>query len=281
MLVTNLSASAGQVTINYFDGTATVTLFSLSLLAGYTVQFAAGSGFTVFTSAGVILSAGATGAIGPTGPAGPQLVSVMQGDQGDEGAPEWGTPTVGANMGTTRSQCAADAKNWAFLGRGTSGAAVRTGVVVWTGTYAQLMVEYFIAGYAGNGIGRILCGNTAPNEAATDCCTALIEGVTPTTTSVSVTGWPTAVNVAAAARYGVMFINNQATFVKRMTRNGQYAGTAPTVVPTMIQHAGMYNNSATSIQQMSFVSFATITTNVIGAAFTTGTYFNVWGRNND
>ena len=284
MLVSNLSASAGQVTINYFDGTATVTLFSLSLLAGYTVQFAAGSGFTVFTSAGVILSAGATGATGasgPTGPAGPQLVSVMQGDQGDEGAPVWGTPTVGANMGPTRAQLAPSAKNWTFLGQGTSGATVRTGVVVWTGTYTQLMVEYFIAGYAGTGVGRILCGNTAPSEIATDCCTALIEGVTLTATSVSVTGWPTAVNTAAAARYGVMFINNQATFVKRMIGNGQYAGTAPTTVPTMIQHAGMYNNSATSIQQMSFVSFATITTNVIGAAFNAGTYFNVWGRNND
>jgi len=277
MLVTNLSASAGQVTINYFDGTATVTLFSLSLLAGYTVQFAAGSGFTVFTSAGVILSAGATGATGPTGPQGPQLVSVMQGDPGEDASEYYGL-TTGV---TDRSKLAPNAKNWAFLGRGTSGAAVRTGVVVWAGTYTQLMVEYFIAGYAGAGVGRILCGNTAPNEAATDCCTALIEGVTLTSTSVSVTGWPTAVNTAAAARYGVMFIDNQATFVKRMIGNGQYAGTAPTTVPTMIQHAGMYNNSATSIQQMSFVSFATVTTNVIGAAFTTGTYFNVWGRNND
>jgi len=281
MLVSNLSASAGQVTINYFDGTATVTLFSLSLLAGYTVQFAAGSGFTVFTSAGVILSAGATGATGPTGPAGPQLVSVMQGDQGDEGAPEWGTPTVGANMGATRSQFAPDGKNWVLLGRGTASAAVRTNTVVWVGAYAQLMVEYYISGYAGNGIGRILCGNTAPSEVATDCCTALIEGITLTATSVSVTGWPTAVNVAAAARYGVMFITNQAAQVKRMVGSGQYAGTAPTVVPTMIQHAGMYNNTATLVQQMSFVSFATITTNVIGATFNAGTYFNVWGRNND
>jgi hypothetical protein len=78
-----------------------------------------------------------------------------------------------------------------------------------------------------------------------------------------------------------MFITNQASQVKRMTGSGQYAGTAPTVVPTMIQHAGMYNNTATLVQQMSFVSFATITTNVIGASFNTGTYFNVWGRNND
>lgn len=283
MTVTNLSASASTVSIDFFDGTNTITLFRLSLLAGYTLQFAAGNGFTVFTSAGVILSAGATGATGATGPAGPQLVSVMQGDPGDDSnLLEFGVPTNGPNFGPTRTQLGVTAKNWQFLGQGiTAVSAVRTNTVVWTGAYAQLMVEYYISGYAGNGIGRILCGNTAPNEAATDCCSGLIEGVTLTTTSVSVSGWPTAVNVANAQRYGVMFITNQATQVKRMVGNGQYAGTAPTVAPTMIQHAGMYNNTSTLIQQMSFVSYATITTNTLGTNFTGGTYFNVWGRNND
>lgn len=229
----------------------------------------------------MILSAGAAGVAGPTGPQGPQPYSVMQGDQGDEVISYAGIQSVNNDMGPTRAQLAPSAKNWTFLGRGTASVAARTNTVVWVGTYAELMVEYYISGYAGAGVGRILCGNTAPSETATDCCTALIEGVTLTATSVSVTGWPTAVNVAAAARYGIMFITNQAAQVKRMTGNGQYAGTAPTVVPTMIQHAGMYNNTATLVQQMSFVSFATITTNVIGATFNAGTYFNVWGRNND
>jgi hypothetical protein len=280
MVITNLNGSAVTVAIQHFDSTSaiTATLFRVSLLPNYTIQFASGNGFTVFTSAGVILSAGATGATGPTGPQGPQLVSVMQGDPGEDASEYYGL-TTGV---TDRSKLAPNAKNWAFLGRGvTTASIVRTNTVVWTGSYAQLYVEYYISGYAGAGIGRILCGNTAPSETATDCCTALIEGVTLTTTSVSVTGWPTAVNTANALRYGVMFITNQATAVKRMTGSGQYAGTAPTVVPTMIQHAGMYNNVATQIQQMALVSFATITTNVLGTTFNTGTYFNVWGRNND
>ena len=305
MLVSNLSASAGQVTINYFDGTATVTLFSLSLLAGYTVQFAAGSGFTVFTSAGVILSAGATGASGPTGPAGPQLVSVMQGDQGDEGAPEWGTPTVGANMGPTRAQLAPSAKNWTFLGRSQLAATATTvGPVIWTGTYANLYFEYVITGYLGAAIGRVLCGAGTPSTTALTNNCRVIEFTGATTgpavaivgsvyTSTAVAAQPglplsalaTAVSVA---RSGVGWLWGDSGSIKTIKSEGSSATTAAFAVTTT---AGPSTNVGTSyfsdlgtnlpIQQMQLTSYTVPSGAVIGAAFTVGTYIAVWGRNND
>lgn len=300
MLVSNLSASAGQVTINYFDGTATVTLFSLSLLAGYTVQFAAGSGFSVFTSAGVILSAGATGATGPTGPAGPQLVSVMQGDQGDEGDPAWGTPTVGTNLGPTRAQLAPSAKNWTFLGRSQLAATATTvGPVIWTGTYANLYFEYIIVGYVGNGIGRILCGAGTPSvTAATNSVRvqdqngptgATISGSTFASAAVPQPGIPlTALAASVNGRSGVGWIWGNSGSIKaiKIEGNNMTSGTAGlgiTTSPNIFIGTSYFSDLSTNlpIQQVQMTSFSATNGTVIGAAFSIGTYIAVWGRNND
>jgi hypothetical protein len=262
-------------------------------------------------------AAGAAGATGATGPQGPVIHGIdgedgetpfpmpgIPGPQGAAGAtgatgapgltvyidpvePEE-TPFINPNTqpnSITRAMLSSTAvtggKNWVFLGQGTASAATSTGTITWTGTFKQLLVEYFISGYAANGIGRILVANSGtPSATATTCCTSLIEGVTLNTTSVSCSGWPTAVTLNANARYGYMYIDNQNGVLKRMTGHGQHSGTAPTVVPTQMRMAGM-SSQTTLIQTLVMTSYNAITGNVLGGTFNAGTFVNVWGRNDD
>jgi hypothetical protein len=302
MLVTNLSASAGQVTIQHFDGTTTISLFSLSLLAGYTVQFAAGSGFSVFTSAGVILSAGAAGATGPTGPQGPQLYSVMQGDPGEDASEYYGL-TTGV---TDRSKLAPNAKNWAFLGRAKlTTIATTVGPVIWTGTYANLYFEYVITGYSGAGVGRVLMGAGTPSTSALTNAIRLIE--TPTVSTVDGTAvvpvWSTLTTLAAGplraglplssvvssiGRAGVGWVWGDSGSVKSMKVEGNQSTGTTTITgaqaPTTFIGSSYFTDGGTNlpIQQMQITSYNLLTGVVVGAnTLNVGTYIAVWGRNND
>lgn len=119
------------------------------------------------------------------------------------------------------------ARNWTLLGKCTLAAnGFRTTTVTWVPEFRQLMVEYYIAGYAsGAGIGRILVGNGTPADTGTSFCTRLIENCTgPGTASQSVSGWPTALTADSGERYGMMFISNQPTKNKRMTGHGNWGG---------------------------------------------------------
>ncbi len=173
-------------------------------------------------------------------------------------------------------------KNWVFLGQGTASAATSTGTITWAGQFKQLMVEYFIAGYAGNGIGRILVANSGtPSPTATTCCTSIIVGVTAApTTPVSNSGWPTAIATGLVPRYGWLHVSNINGVLKRATGHGQYGGTAPTTVPTQVRIAGM-SSQTTLIQTLVMTSYTLATGNVIGGTMNAGTFVNVWGRNDD
>jgi hypothetical protein len=195
-------------------------------------------------------------------------------------------PIVDTTNGVTKQVTVASLNTqmgWRFLGQGTASSAVRTSTVTWTGTFAQLHIEYFIAGYSGGAIGRVIVGPSGgPSETAGNMCTSLIEGVTITTSSVSVPGWPTAVTAAAVPRYGHMWIDNQASVVKRMTGHGQHSGTAPTVVPTQMRMEGMWSDTTNLIQSVEMAVYAAVTgTTVAATTFAAGTFFNVWGRNNN
>lgn len=202
---------------------------------------------------------------------------------GDLAGSTWPTLTIAAGT-VTRAKSNADQKAWSFLG-GTQlgGSAVRTATITWTGTFQELHFEYFISGYSGAAIGRLIVGPTAGlSETGTTFCTNLIEGVTQNTTSVSVPGWPTAVTAAAVPRYGHMWVSNQAAVVKRMVGYGQHTGTAPTVVPVAMKMDGMFNDSTNLINKAELAVYAAITGAAISATtFNAGTYLNVWGRNAD
>jgi hypothetical protein len=182
----------------------------------------------------------------------------------------------------TRAKLGADAKNWVFLGTGTNAAnAVRTGTVVWTGLYQQLMVEYFIAGYQGNAVGRIQVGNTAPLDTATTCCGSVIEGIALDNTSINLSGWTTSSSNGAVSRFGYMFIdNNISALGKRMTGYGQHGAVSASVPPIQVTLAG-FSTLTASIQQLVMVSFTTASSTVVGSTLTANSFVNVWGRNND
>ena len=237
---------------------------------------------------------GATGATGAAGPAGGNVVTtsmlVVESEieepllvPGPAGAA--GSGSVPAANSVTRAMLSSTAvtggKNWVFLGQATASGTTATGNITWAGEFAQLMLEYYISGYAANGIGRICIANSGtPVVAATTACTALIQGATVTTTSVSCAGWPTAVTVNALPRYGWMFIDNLNGGIKRMRGHGITGGTAPTAVPTIMQMGGM-SSQTTLIQVINMVSYSAITGNTLGGAFTAGTNITLWGRNND
>jgi hypothetical protein len=307
MLVTNTDASVSNtVTIQYFDGVTAISLFKLSLSPGYTVQFAAGSGFAVFTASGVILSAGAAGATGPTGPQGPQLYSVMQGDQGDEVLSHAGIQSVNNDMGPTRAQLAPSAKNWAFLGRTKLTAIATTvGPVIWTGTYANLYFEYVITGYSGAGVGRVLMGAGTPSTSALTNAIRLIE--TPTVSTIDGTAvvpvWSTLTTLAAGplraglplssvvssiGRAGVGWVWGDSGSVKSMKVEGNQSTGTTTITgaqaPATFIGSSYFTDGGTNlpIQQMQITAYNLLTGVVVGAnTMNVGTYITVWGRNND
>ena len=217
---------------------------------------------------------GVTVVIEPEYPEDPQ---VIPGPAGNSSVPSANSITRAMLSGTAVT----GGKNWVFLGQATASGTTATGTISWAGQFSQLMLEYWISGYAANGIGRICIANSGtPSTTATTACTALMQGVTLTTTSVSCAGWPTAVTLNALPRYGWMFIDNANGGIKRMTGHGITGGTAPTVVPTLMQMGGM-SSQTTLIQSLNMVSYNAITGNVLGGAFTAGTAITLWGRNDD
>lgn len=273
-LTIRAKGGACVVTVQHTDGTTVSELISVSLASGYHLIFTDGYGFEVLTDQGQIagtggVSAGAipTNAYAAVGVAGAAATFIR----------------TDATIPISRVAVPADMKNWTFLGQATASAAVRTGTITWTGTFAELMFEYFISGYSGSAIGRLIVGPTAGlSETGTTFCTELTESGTRNTTSVSVPGWPTAVTAGAVPRYGIMFVKNVAAAVKLMTGHGQHSGTAPTVVPIGMTMNGMFNDTTNLINKAELAVYAAITGAAISATtFNSGTFLNVWGRNND
>lgn len=196
------------------------------------------------------------------------------------------------------------ARNWTFLGQGilpnvTTGADVRTPTVSWSGSFRQLMIEYYIGSYQGGSIGRLVFGTVAnttgtlPGETTATCWCNLSEdnGAVQKTSGTAISGIPTAVTANVGERFGMLNVNNQLGKNKRITGQGQHttntiaailAGTAESEAPISVRHDAIYTITAGQIQQVSLVSYLTITGNVVnGTNFGQGTYINVWGRNDD
>jgi hypothetical protein len=298
LLINNLGVSANQVTINHFDGTVTVTLFNISLLAGYSIQFVDGVGFTVFNTTGASLGSGTQGATGATGAQGATSPSMMMGENGEDGDSYFGLTTGAVN----RSTLAPNAKNWAFLGRAKLAAgATIVGPVVWTGQYANLYFEYVVTGYAGAAIGRVLCGPAAPSTSALTNTARVIE-VTGVTTlagtavlgtvfgsaATNQPGIPLAAVTPATnvARSGVGWLWGDSGSLKTIKIEGTNATTATIALgatPSTTIGSSYFSDLGTNlpIQQMQLTSYTARDGVTIGSAFNTGTYLTVWGRNND
>lgn len=267
---------ANTVTIQVVIGAGPTTaniLGPITLAANYTLVWTDGYGWELYTDSGQLVTTGSPGAAAPT------VSYAAAGAIGSSG----NFIRADATLPLSRSIVPADVRGWTFLGNATASAAVRTGTITWTGTFQELAFEYFIAGYSGSAIARLVVGPTAGlSETGTTFCTELTEGGTRNTTSVSVPGWPTAVTAGAVQRYGWMYVKNIAAAIKRMTGTGNHSGTAPTTVPTSMLMNGLFNDTTNLIQKAELCVYDTITATTVSATtMNAGTYLNVWGRNAD
>lgn len=178
--------------------------------------------------------------------------------------------------------------SWTPLGKVTvlGAGAVRTPLLSWAGFYNSLYFEHYIAGYNGSAIARLIVGPASGlSETGTTFCTLLSDTVVTTTTvtnATSVPGWPLAGGTAAAVRrHGWHWIKNIATDVKDMFGHGNYAGTAPTTVPSNVIYSGLFNDTTNSIQQAELAVYAGNTnTTVAATTMNVGSYLIGWGSNN-
>jgi hypothetical protein len=167
---------------------------------------------------------------------------------------------------------------WKFLGGATLGAAAaRTSDVIWTGSFNCLLVKYWISGYAGNAIGRIILGSGSLSETATDCSCELIEGTTRTTTAVNICGWPTATSLNTNPRYGWFTVFNEsgASQARRAFGDGMHGGAVGTV-PTRMQMSA-FKNTVAQMDRARMTSFNAITGNTVGSNLNAGSNIKVWG----
>lgn len=164
-----------------------------------------------------------------------------------------------------------------FLGSASlGGAAARTGDVIWTGDYGCLIIKYWISGYAGNAIGRVIVGSGSLSETGTDCSCELIAGVTRTTTAVSICGWPTAVTLDTNPRYGWFVVFNETgSQARRSFGTGMWGGAAGTVA-TGMQMSG-FKNAVAQLDRCRMTSFNAITGNTVGSNLNAGSNLKVWG----
>jgi len=205
-------------------------------------------------------------------------------------ANEFAINEAGVSKKVTGTQLAAFMSlnsGWRFLGNATANAAVRTGTVTWTGTFAELIFECYIAGYSANGIARLIVGPTAGlSETGTTFATAFLS-MTPATTvagttSTSIPGWPLGVTAAQVIRHAWLHVHNLAADVKKMTGTCTYAGTAATTAPTILLLGGNFTDATNLINKAEIANYDALTGTTISTnTLNNGTFLNVWGRNQD
>lgn len=281
--IANKHASLSNVlTIQHTDGTTAVVLFTVTLLAGEELQFLDGIGWVHFDVTGAIIGRGTIGLTGPQGPQGLVFPPTFMQEDPDDNFPHTRLPTGLVSRATN----AADAKNWTFLGTAT-GATVTVGPVIWTGQYRQFMIKYLITGYGGGTpVGRLLIG------AATISTTALTNGsrlldtaaVQTNIAAPSIPGIPLAALLTSVARSGWIFIDGASGAFKTLNVIGQNGDPAVAAPPSIFEAAGVFSDLGTNLllQRAQLTVYDTLI--AVAASintFTAGTYFSVWGRNND
>lgn len=195
------------------------------------------------------------------------------------------TGPVTVQQATARATLGPDAKNWTFLGQVIGPAGVTVGPVVWTGSFEQIWFKYFINGYNGAAIGRILCGATTPSTTGLTNGNKLMEDATPNSTSVSVPGIPLAVTVSNIARSGQGWIDGASGVVKRISiigSEGPFAASSAPVFFTAQSAFDALDGVNALIQQLQMTVYDTITATTVSATtFGGSTKLIAWGRNND
>lgn len=190
-------------------------------------------------------------------------------------------------IAASRANLSADARGWSFLGSAT-GATTTVGPVIWTGTFSELEIKYWIAGYnGGTPVGRCLLGSAAISVTALTNSFSLSEGVTAPTTGLGATavpGCPLAVTLSSIGRGGIIRIDGASGAVKEMLIEGRNVTPAVASAPTLFRGASFFSDLGTNlpIQRAQLSVYDTLTAVAVSAqTFTAGTYLIVRGRNQD
>jgi len=196
------------------------------------------------------------------------------------------THTIGAGV-VTRAMEAADSVGWSFLGTAT-GATVTVGPVIWTGSWRQLMIKYWIQGYnGGTPVGRILLGTASISTTALTNSFSISEGVTAPSTGLGATaipGCPLAVTLSNIGRGGTIMVDGISGGVKSLEIVGRNVTPAVASAPTLFRGASFFSDLGTNLLLLraQLTVYDTLTATAASAqTFTAGTYLTVWGRNND
>lgn len=201
----------------------------------------------------------------------------------------------------TRAQTALDARNWQFLGRATvSGSipaggkheATTMGPVILPGYFPQLQMHIYAlpSGNAGttHAVG-IMCGSSSI-DTGNNCSTGAFDPVVAATvaitaqTSVRVQSVLTGAGVSGSL-YAKVDIANLRGWTKRFVGQTSMLNTmAGGTVPLYTFFGGTYSGSHpgfTPIMQLQVRSFSSVTSDATLRGFGSGSYFVVYGRNND
>lgn len=203
----------------------------------------------------------------------------------------WNVYNAAGQLQTTivasRANLPADAKGWQFLGFST-GATTTVGPVIWTGTFSELEIKYWIAGYnGGTPVGRALLGAAAISTTALTNSFALSEGVTAPSTGLGATaipGCPLAVTLSNIGRGGIIRVDGASGAVKELIIQGRNVTPAVASAPTLFRGASFFSDLGTNlpIQRAQLTVYDTLTAVAVSAqTFTAGTYLIVRGRNQD
>ncbi len=163
------------------------------------------------------------------------------------------------------------------------------GPVIWTGTFTQFMVDYFIAGYnGGTPVGRLLLGAAAISTTALTNGSALDQGPAAAfavqTNTPSIPGCPLAITLSILSRWGTVMVRGASGALKTYNVDGANGNASVTVAPAFFRAIGSFSDLSTNLplQRMQLSVYDTLTAVALSAqAFTSGSYLTVWGRNND
>jgi hypothetical protein len=177
---------------------------------------------------------------------------------------------------------ATPAQYWWFLGKSSLAANAVTIPGISFGVFRYLYVMVFIAGYSGAGIARIRVGPGTAVDAGLNCGSSLLEGATLNATALSIPGWPLGVATTTGPRFADALIYNEPTKPKRMMGHSNSISTAANTAPTMTQRAGVYSVATAAIQSIDVANYDSLIATAVSAnTLLAGSYFSVWGRNDD
>lgn len=268
----------GTVTAPTFLGNLTGSITGTASNVSGTVQpNHGGTGFTTYTLGDTIYS-NATNSLAKlagnitTVP----LVLTQTGTGAVSAAPTWSQ--------IARDTLDAGAKNWVFLGSAT-GNTTTIGPVVWTGTYRQFQVFYYVTGYsAGSNVPRLLMGAASISTTAQTNGTRVSENFGGATNLANIPGAPLTEGTSPDIAQGYVFIDGPSGAFKRYEITGQRGASSIGTPPQTTNGAGNFSDLGTNLplRRMQLTVYSTTGATTPSAnSFSAGTYFAVYGRNTD